>query len=130
NLVAAEQFSLGGPDSVRGYPLSEYLGDYGYNLSAELRVKPAFLKARIPFTNDVLSEIMQFAFFIDHGGIFLKRPSLGEAKNEYLTGAGFGFRFAFNKDFYVRVDCGFPIGEKEPSTDYNNTWYVQAVKHF
>src|SRR5688572_8272905 len=34
-LVVSEQFSLGGPDSVRGYPSWEVMGDRGYTASIE-----------------------------------------------------------------------------------------------
>lgn len=34
-LMVPEQFALGGPDSVRGYQQSEFLGDYGYALASE-----------------------------------------------------------------------------------------------
>lgn len=39
-LLIPEQFAIGGPDSVRGYPLAEVLGDNGYSVSAELRYSP------------------------------------------------------------------------------------------
>jgi len=40
-LVSGEEFYIGGMDTVRGYPELEYMGDYGYNVSAELRT-PVF----------------------------------------------------------------------------------------
>jgi hemolysin activation/secretion protein len=130
NLVVGEQFSIGGADSVRGYPISEYSGDYGYNLSSELRIRPLLSGIKLPFSKDKLGDVMQWVFFIDHGAVFLKEATVVEGKNEYLTGAGLGLRFNFSKDFHIRVDCGWPVGDKDPSTGHNNTWYAQVIKYF
>ena len=80
-LVATEEFYIGGADSVRGYPLGEFLGDDGYNVSTELRVSP------LPN-----QEILQLALFVDHGGVSIKDPPPGVKKSNQLTGAGYGFQ--------------------------------------
>src|SRR4029077_15576025 len=68
-LLSPERFAIGGYYSVRGYPVSELLGDTGYTASAELGV-PVPSIAKVPFTNLTWKELVQVAAFIDHGGTF------------------------------------------------------------
>ena len=97
-----EQFGLGGPDSVRGYTQSEYLGDGGFTVSAELRWSPL---------ND--NERFQTVFFIDHGQAWLNQPLAGERAHQNFTGAGLGLRFGLSEYSNLRVDLGFPLSPAE-----------------
>jgi hemolysin activation/secretion protein len=119
SLVASEQFSLGGADTVRGYPQGEFLGDDAYNVSAEFRVSP--------LTNN---EIAQLAFFIDHGAVSVKKPAIGQKKYNDLTGAGFGLRLSLPFDFHTRLDIGFPVKPTKPSSGGRPAYYVQAAVKF
>lgn len=120
SLVAGEQFSIGGADSVRGYPQSEYLGDNGYSLTAEFRVSP--LKDK---------ELLQFAAFMDHGGASVKNPVVGQKKNHTLTGAGGGIRLTLLPyNFNIRVDVGVPIDPSTSSNGKDAVYYFQVVKRF
>ena len=100
-LPTADQYSVGGVDTVRGYRQGAYLGDGGYGVGAEFRFSP--------FNDDL--DTFQLAAFIDHGGAYLKRPLPGEIPNVSLTGAGFGFRLKLGESFVLRADLGFPIGD-------------------
>jgi hemolysin activation/secretion protein len=119
SLVAGEQFAIGGADSVRGYPQSEYSGDDGYSATAEFRVSP--LADR---------EIFQLAFFVDNGAISVKDPVPGQHKNRSLTGGGGGIRLNLPKDFNVRADVGIPLDPSHGSDGRNAVFYLQAVKRF
>lgn len=119
SLVAGEQFSIGGADSIRGYPESEYLGDSGYSATAEMRISPLSNK-----------ELMQLAFFIDTGGIVVKNPVPGQEKHHALTGGGAGLRFKLPYDFDIRADVGFPLSPTESSEKKDAILYLQAVKRF
>ena len=99
-LPTAEQLSLGGVDSVRGYRQAAYLGDGGYNLSLEYRLD---LLKKSP-------DVLQAVAFVDHGGAYVMRPSPGETSSVSLSGAGLGFRFHPNQDITVNFDLGLPIG--------------------
>ncbi len=134
SLVVGEQFSVGGPDSVRGYPLGEFLGDNGYRFSSELRISP--------FTDP---EKIQTAIFLDHGASFTK-----EDTNHSLTGIGFGVRINFpgairlqepdsetetpgyfiDYRFQIRADIGFPIGDRPISRGSGPIFYLQAIGRF
>lgn len=99
-LPTAEQVSLGGVDSVRGYRQAAYLGDGGYNLSLEYRLD---LLTKSP-------DVLQAVAFVDHGGAYVMRPSPGELSSLSLTGTGLGFRFHPNEDITLNFDLGLPLG--------------------
>jgi len=118
-LVVTEQFFIGGADSVRGYPPGEFLGDDGYNVSTELRVSP------LPN-----QEILQLAFFVDHGGVSIKDPPAGVKKYHQLTGAGYGFRLSLPYNINGRFDVGFPVKPAKASSGDRPTLYIQAAVRF
>lgn len=98
-LPVVEQFGLGGPDSVRGYLQSEYLGDEGYALSAEYRHSVYAGKA----------SRSQLVAFLDHGHASLKLPRVGEQASRTLRGVGAGVRLALGPHLNVRLDLGLPL---------------------
>jgi len=100
-LPNAEQFGLGGIDSVRGYTQAAYLGDAGYNVGAEIRWQP--------LSGENLN-LLSLVGFIDHGSAYLKRPAPGEIQNIALTGAGFGVRLNLPEETFIRADIGWPLG--------------------
>jgi len=119
SLVAGEQFSLGGPDTVRGYPQGEVLGDDAYNVSAEVRLSPLPNK-----------EIAQLAFFIDHGAVSIKKQVPGQSKYDDLTGAGVGVRLYLPYNVNFRFDVGFPIKPSRTSSGDRHVFYLQAGVKF
>lgn len=131
-LPIPEQFSVGGADTVRGYPQSELLGDYGYTANLELRFTPPFFaEKRVPFTsNRKVKECIQLLCFMDYGSTFRKSVLVGEEKNEEICGAGIGARINLGENLDLRLDLGFPVGDKEPSDGSNSTTYIQAIAKF
>jgi hemolysin activation/secretion protein len=59
-LLSLEQFTLGGPDSVRGYRVNQVVADQGADVSGELRLPVLF--------NHRGEAMLQFAPFCDFGG--------------------------------------------------------------
>ena len=130
DLVVGEQMSLGGPDSIRGYAVGEFLGDSGYSFHAEMRVMP--LKAR---------DVMQVVFFADHGDGYIKK-GVSPLKGS-LSGAGFGVRSHLTKeksgvgvegkkklwDADVRADVGYPLRDG-PYTKVGAAYYLQALLRY
>jgi hemolysin activation/secretion protein len=99
-LFVAEQYAIGGPDTVRGFQQAQLLGDNAYQASAELRYSPI----------EGEPDLFQLVFFLDHGGVSLKRPQPGDLPfGSSLTGTGFGFRYAITPGSNLRVDLGFPL---------------------
>ncbi len=86
--LSPDLFAVGGFGTVRGFPLAEQSGDWGYNLAAEYI---------IPFPSDMkigvgeltASQVFAFSGFIEHGNVFVRDPQAGENQVS-ITGVGFG----------------------------------------
>jgi hemolysin activation/secretion protein len=86
-LIANEQFSLGGLDTVRGYKESEVLGDYGGSLQLELRSPQ--LADRLgggPINN------LRLHAFYDAGAVAIYQPLSQQRGHYVLSSAGAGVR--------------------------------------
>jgi hemolysin activation/secretion protein len=118
SLVSIEQFSIGGADSVRGYPQGEFFGDHGYNVSTELRVSPW------------ANKVAQLAFFVDNGGISVKNPPAGTKKYRHLTGVGYGLRLSLPYNLSARFDLGFPVQPSKTSSKERPVAHVQGAVMF
>ncbi|WP_244479157.1 ShlB/FhaC/HecB family hemolysin secretion/activation protein [Stenotrophomonas terrae] len=67
-LTPLEQFSLGGPSSVRAYPLSSALGDRGVQASFEYQVSaPGFAERASPFNGRRWGDLLELSLFYDWG---------------------------------------------------------------
>jgi hemolysin activation/secretion protein len=111
-LTVSEQFALGGPDSVRGYLQSDYLGDNGYTTSIEYR--------QALYTSSKKTVNIQGAAFFDHGDANLQLPQIGEFESRSFTGAGIG------RTTSIRVDVGFPLTDRN-SQGKDQVLYAQTV---
>ena len=114
-LPVSEQFALGGPDSVRGYIQSEFLGDEGYTLSAEFR--------RSIF--DSTQNHVQAAAFFDHGKATLRKPLTGEIPNKEFNGVGIGARASLFNHLTLRLDVAWPL-EGDNMDGTSPVLYAQA----
>lgn len=119
-LVVPEQFTLGGPDSVRGFEVGEFLGDNGYSLSAELR-QTVYQRT--------LSQVQAVAFF-DHGHADIERPGAGERASRSLSGAGVGMRGQLGKTVSVRADVGFPLDPSRNTEGDDAKLHAQISSRF
>ncbi|MBC7918384.1 MAG: ShlB/FhaC/HecB family hemolysin secretion/activation protein [Rhodoferax sp.] len=94
SLPDSEKFSIGGPDSVRGFRAGEMRGDRGYMLSAELRRQ--FMVGR---------KVGVFSVFHDFGTV----TNLGFATQDILTSAGMGVAVYPTQKSQVKVDIAWPL---------------------
>ncbi|NTV02883.1 MAG: ShlB/FhaC/HecB family hemolysin secretion/activation protein [Chlorobiaceae bacterium] len=109
NLDSSEKFSLGGPNSVRAYPLGEASGDHGHLFNADLRYA-----IPIPF----LWGRLQVGGFYDAGRITVQNDRgmapLGTAteRNTYwLQGVGVGLTYSNGGGLSIRTTWARTIGE-------------------
>lgn len=120
-LAVSEQFALGGPDSVRGYLQSDFLGDSGISTSLELR--------QLVFSSKDRKLNVQAAAFVDHGDAKLMRPQAGEVGSRSFTGVGAGMRASVGRTSTVRADVGFPLTDKN-SLNKDAILYAQLVNRW
>jgi hemolysin activation/secretion protein len=107
NLLASEQFSLGGASTVRGYKESVANGDEGWLASAELRTPPVslFKWAHLEKWTDEL----QFLAFYDMGGVSNVDLLPGEDAHLDLASFGAGVRYKVNTWLSVKFDYGWQL---------------------
>lgn len=130
-LVNSEQISFGGANSIRGFPENDYLADYGWMSTIEVRT-PLFLfpsGLKVPYDKEAtpLRDAMQFVYFVDFGEGNLKRPRVGEESDKFLVGAGIGLRFEFWENLRGSLDWGFPVGNEDPSDDSSSTVHIGVL---
>src|SRR5207302_1780098 len=111
----------GGPDSVRGYLQSDFLGDNGFSFSSELR--------QLVFSTKKKKLNVQAAAFFDHGDASLLRPQPGELRSRSFTGAGGGIRASYGRTTSLRMDLGFPLTDRN-SLKTDRILYAQLVNRW
>jgi len=134
NLASAEQFSLGGPQGVRAYPVGEALGDEGYVFQGEYRyLVPNFKIGEGDLT---------LSAFYDQGWVEIQKnrilpPGVGltaaNANFRSLSGYGIGASVGRDGDYIVRASAAWQNENEAPTSDTSSrvprVW-VQAIKWF
>lgn len=123
-LIATEQFSVGGVDSVRGYLEGERFGDNGWDGQLELRA-PAFRE----FLGVPWNEYLQLVAFCDGAEVFIKNASEGEERRQTLQGCGVGLRAGLLE----RITAEFFVAHPRYRTEnYDDTvrYYIQLAAGF
>ncbi len=135
NLVASEQFQVGGATSVRGYAPAEKSGDKGLYTSPEVSFPIYFMNkdSKLPFAKnpgETWYNALRCVVFYDWGTAHVRTPAAGEKKHETLRSVGFGWRFNFRDTIAARLEIGYPLGDKTPSDgDHAHPW-VEVITRF
>jgi hemolysin activation/secretion protein len=107
-LTSAEQFSIGGADTVRGYDEGAAAGDRGLLASLELRSRnlaPGLLTAFEGANLPPFSELVVYGF-ADAARVVLFNPEPGQQGRTPLLGTGLGFRLALQPGLSLALDWG------------------------
>jgi hemolysin activation/secretion protein len=120
-LVPAQQFRIGGLYSVRGYPEGDFLGDYGFQGSLELRVPPYFVPKdwTWPATERSVRDSLRAVCFVDMAQGYLNAPKFEDESTQHLLGIGGGIRVNINDLLQARAEVGIPIGADQSSDGKN-----------
>ena len=118
-LVPMEQFVIGGPDSVRAYPIADGLMDRGYYTSVEYHVDaPGFGNVTSPFFARPWRELLEVETFFDYARGFAAGADL-HSNTPPLSfsgwGAGFIFRIPQFHHFEFHLDGAIPLGSQQAS---------------
>ena len=117
-LVPMEQFSIGGPQSVRAFPLSGALGDRGVQATLEYQVDaPGFAASPSPFEGRNWGDVLSFNLFYDWGRVSptSANRSLGVQPVTFEgAGAGFTLRLPGQPGMQLEVSAATPTGSTKP----------------
>ena len=117
-LVPMEQIALGGPDSVRSLPVSDALGDRGWQATLEYQLDaPGFGDVTSPFGGKPWRDLLQFELFSDHGRVSAAPGGLSPTQPRSYHGAGVGmvFRLPQWHGFELRLAAAIPTGGDDAS---------------
>lgn len=124
-LIPIEQFAIGGPESVRAYPVVEVLGDRGVFTSLEYHVNaPGFGDAISPFYGRPWKEILEFEIFTDFARAEQAgqhRGSGNDASSRSGIGTGVLFRLPRFYQMQLHLSGAVPLSNAEASdqNDYH-----------
>jgi len=124
-LASLEQMAIGGPDTVRAYPVAKYLRDRAYVATVEWVAK-APGAADVPvFGNKTWGDIMKMSIFFDVGGGSNNKATGGQRDDVTAMGLGVAFNVKVEK-FNARLDIGWPVNKREEDKDLGAQTYFSA----
>ena len=128
-LASLEQMAIGGPDSVRAYPVAKYLRDRAYVATVEWVAK-APGAADVPVLgNKTWGDIMKMSIFFDVGGGSNNKATGSNGDDVSAMGLGVAFSVKVEK-FNARLDIGWPVNKKEEDKDLGAQTYFSANYKF
>ncbi|MBU1726064.1 MAG: BamA/TamA family outer membrane protein [Candidatus Omnitrophica bacterium] len=127
-LTPQEEFSLGGIDSVRGYPAGDYLADNSVLNSVELLIPSIFIPKswRLPYSKSTIRDDTTLVAFVDYGHGNRRGALDFETKSMDLVGVGAGLRFNLFNQVLLRLEWGFPVGDR-PLTQAGRSYFHFSV---
>lgn len=102
-LISAEQFAMGGVDTVRGYLESSALGDNGVMTSLELRTPPLKKFIKSDFVKVSFKELYAFSF-VDAAKVSIYDPLPSQNKTSDLLSVGLGIKLKATNGIFTNLD--------------------------
>jgi len=130
-LVSLEQFSMGGPDSVRAYSVSEALAEKGGVATMEFVMgAPGFASHPGPGSR-TWGDILQFSLFVDYATGELNAPLVASQNSTVnLAGAGGAVQFSLPGRLFARVDVSTHITDRIPTNGHSPQCYFRLGTSF
>lgn len=129
-LTSLEQFQLGGPNSVRAYPVSEYLSDKGYLASIEWSVGLPFIGAYSAFSGKKWRDVFNLSLFYDTTKGWINDPIFFQEEDISLEGYGFSIQLKDINGFSGRFYMAKPMGNPEVSNNRDPQYYFESSYNF
>ena len=127
-LAPLEQFAIGGPDSVRAYPIADALMDRGYYSALEYHIDaPGFANVVSPFYGRPWRELLELETFVDYARgypVGVDQSNSNKIVSYSGVGAGFIFRLPRFHQFEFHLDGSVPLGSQEASD--KNGYHIYA----
>ena len=130
-LTSLEQFNIGGPASVRAYPVADALFDSGVFGSLELTVNaPGF--SQVPaFGGLTWGQVLRVSFFSDFAYGHTNDAFVSERANASFYGYGTGLAFGIPGELQGRVQYARPFPGAEPTSDGDDDrWWFELTYQF
>ena len=130
-LTPQEEMFLGGINSVRGYPMGDYLADNAVVANIEMLYPGFFIPGnfKLPFDSKVLKDRLTGTFFVDFAYGSKRGYLPSERKDAMMMGIGPGLRVQLYDQVHLRLAWGIPVGRK-PQTEVASTRLESSRVHF
>ena len=133
-LTPLEQFSVGGPTSVRAYPLSNALGDRGVQATFEYQVSaPGFADRPSPFDGRRWGDLVDINLFYDWGRT---SPAPDNRRLGVLpitlegVGLGVGLRLPWKPELRLDMSAAKPTGSYSGSDQRSTQYWARISSTF
>jgi len=121
-LLNAEQFVIGGANSVRGYRQNLKAGDNGFYFSTENRIQA--------YRSDTGRSLLQISPFFDLGYVWNDPQNTNEASDRnFLASIGIGLLWDPLANLNLRMDYGYPLTQRTQSDRGEDALQSQGI-HF
>lgn len=124
-LTSLEQFNIGGPASVRAYPVSEALFDSGVFGSLELTVNAPGFSDVPAFGGMTWGQVLRVSFFSDFAWGRLNDPAASDRESDSFSGWGAGLGFGIPGELQGRLQYArpFPGANRASDGDLGRWWF-------
>jgi hemolysin activation/secretion protein len=128
-LAPLEQYSVGGPENVRGFPDAQGLFDRAYFFSLEYIFNAPFIANKPAFKNRTWGELLQFSVFYDFATA-QQNDAINTTSDRNTSGSwvtyksvGMGLRFNLPGSIDSRLMWATEMGATNPSDGrYSHIW--------
>ena len=117
---------MGGPNSVRAYPVSEYVRDKALFASLEWVINAPGFSDKPAFAGRNWGEVFQVSFFVDYAEGRQNDPRSFENKEENISGAGIGLELNLSEAFFIRFEAAIPLSDQDASNGDNPQYWLSA----
>jgi hemolysin activation/secretion protein len=129
-LLSSEEFQIGGTSFGRGYDPSEFSGDSGYGVAAELRYTQDLEFLSLAELRD--STVQVYGFW-DYGRVFNIGSGLGAGgalEVADISSFGGGLRFDLPYQIFLELEVAKPVEKLQRSAKNDAFVYFEAQKRF
>ncbi len=130
-LLPLEQFSMGGPESVRGFGVAQVLWDTAALFSLEYLIDAPFIADQPAFGNRSWGELLQFSILADQAAGELNDPlqTQQEGFRSYRS-AGIGLRFNIPATLSVRMMYAWELGNEPVENGRTPQYWIDLTYDF
>lgn len=129
-LTSLEQFVIGGPNSVRALPTSQYLADSGYFASLEYAVRAPFFADTPAFGGYTWGQLLGVSLYADYAVGLINQPFSSQPRRFTAGGRGIGIQFGMPGTFSANLQVARLNGGERPAIGANTTPVEDATQYW
>ncbi len=130
SLSSLEQMGIGGPNSVRAYPVNEYLFDKAAFGSVEWIMNAPGFAGKPAFANRTWGEILQVSAYFDIAHGELNSPGQFEVQDDLsIHGAGGAVQLTLPGQFFARLDVATQTSGEDTIGNGRDPQYWLSAKY-